>query len=174
MARISTEDQESLVEADPVVDGLLAMARMMVSLTARSLAQLDVSVTLPQFRLLVVLATSGPRRAVDLATELAVQPSTTTRMCDRLVRKRLVGRHERPDDRRVAWVLLTPRGRELVAEVMKRRRDNIAELVAGVAIPEPKAFSAGLQALACAAGEPSEPEWQILWNAFGSHPAVLT
>lgn len=87
---------------EAVVDGLLAAARMFAGPTARSLAQLDANVTLPQYRALVVLATAGPHRIVDLAAELNVQPSTATRMCDRLVRKQLVSRYERPDDRRAA------------------------------------------------------------------------
>ena len=49
-------------------------------------------VTLPQYRALVVLASRGPQRIVDLAGFLDVTASTATRMCDRLVRKGLVRR----------------------------------------------------------------------------------
>jgi DNA-binding MarR family transcriptional regulator len=149
-----------------VVDGLLATTRVLVGLTARSLARLDVNVTLPQYRTLVVLAGSGPQRVVDLAAELGVRPSTATRMCDRLVRKHLVSRHERPDDRRAAWVELTPTGRDLVADIMRRRREDIAKLVARISIPDPQAFSAGLEALAVAAGELPEAQWRLRWLAL--------
>ncbi|MBX6356831.1 MAG: winged helix-turn-helix transcriptional regulator [Micromonosporaceae bacterium] len=153
---------------DRVVDGLLAAGRMLVAQTARSLAQLDVNVTLPQFRALVVLAASGPRRVVDLAAELGVQPSTATRMCDRLVRKQLVSRHVRPDDRRAAWVVLTTTGRDLIAEIMRRRRDELAGLVATVDIPDPQAFAAGLDALVVAGGELPEAQWWQRWAATGA------
>src|SRR3954452_10273924 len=86
---------------DELVDALLSASRAMVALAARSLAGLDADVTLPQFRALVVLAARGPQRAVDIATELGVNPSTGTRMCDRLVRKGLVRRTRTAGDRRV-------------------------------------------------------------------------
>jgi DNA-binding MarR family transcriptional regulator len=147
-------------ETEAVVDGLQAMARVMISLTARSLAKLNVSITLPQLRTMVVLAVSGPQRVVDLAAELQVQPSAATRMCDRLVRKHLVSRQERSDDRRVAWAALTPAGRDLVMEVFDHRREQLTRLVADVDIADPAAFSDALHALAAAAGEPAEGEWR--------------
>jgi DNA-binding MarR family transcriptional regulator len=107
MAHMSAQTQEPAIGTELVVDGLLATTRVLVGLTARSLARLDVNITLPQYRTLIVLAGSGPQRVVDLTAERGVRPSTATRMCDRLVRKHLVSRHERPDDRRTAWVELT-------------------------------------------------------------------
>jgi DNA-binding MarR family transcriptional regulator len=151
--------------ADPVVDCLLAAARMVVAQTARSIAQLDANVTLPQLRALVVLATSGPERVVDLAAELGVRPSTATRMCDRLGRKGLVSRHEHPRDRRAAWVVLTRAGRDLVAEIMRRRRSRIAALVQAVPVADPQALASGLHALIVAAGELPEAQWRQRWAA---------
>jgi DNA-binding MarR family transcriptional regulator len=49
----------------------------------------------PQYRALVVLAVRGPQRPTALAEALAVHPSTITRLCDRLVAKRLVRRGSR-------------------------------------------------------------------------------
>ena len=146
-----------------VVDGLMATARLLVSLTARSLAQEEANVTLPQYRALVILAGSGPRRIVDLAADLGVQPSTATRMCDRLVRKGFVARQERTDDRRVAWIALDRAGRDLVAAMMDRRRRYLADLVAAVDLPDPQGLAAALDALATAAGELPEPQWQERW-----------
>ena len=76
-----------------LVDALLSASRAMVALAARSLADLDAEVTLPQFRALVVLASRGPQRVVDISAELGVNASTGTRMCDRLVRKTLIRRY---------------------------------------------------------------------------------
>jgi DNA-binding MarR family transcriptional regulator len=146
--------------AQPVVDGLLAVSRMLIGHAARSLAQIDANVTLPQFRALVVLAT-GPRRTIDLAAELQVQPSAATRMCDRLVRKNLIARYERPDDRRATWLMLTPAGRDLVEEVMRRRREDLTTVVRGLEITDPDTFGATLNALVAAAGEMPEEEWRV-------------
>src|ERR671933_654843 len=112
-----------------VVEALLAASRALVGVAARSLAGVDADVTLAQFRTLIFLASRGPQRAVDVATELGVNPSTGTRMCDRLVRKGLIRRTRRQGDRREVRVTLTPAGRDLVAEVSRRRRDELTRLV---------------------------------------------
>jgi hypothetical protein len=59
-------------DEDEVVGALLALSRVFVAETARSLSGLDEDVTLPQFRTLVVLVSRGPQRVADLAQELAV------------------------------------------------------------------------------------------------------
>jgi DNA-binding MarR family transcriptional regulator len=163
VVQVPRSTAEEFAGTDLVIDGLLATGRMLIAQTARSLAQLNANVTLPQFRALVVLATSGPARVVDLAAELRVKPSTATRMCDRLVRKDLVSRHEHPADRRAAWVVLTPAGRNLVAEIMRRRRDELAALVQAIPIADPQAFASGLHALVVAAGELPEAQWRQRW-----------
>jgi DNA-binding MarR family transcriptional regulator len=147
-----------------VTDALLALSRVFVGIAARSLAGLDADVTLAQFRALVVLASRGPQRAVDLALELDVTPSTATRMCDRLIRKGLGARHERPDDRRAAWVALTVAGRDLVGGVMRRRREMIAELVSELSLTRPLAFASVVNAVVEAAGEVPDAQWWRQWS----------
>ena len=119
--------EQSKANDDAVVDGLLGASRVLLALAARSIAQLGIDVTLVQLRALVVLASRGPQRTVDLADELRVAPSTVTRMVDRLSGKGMVRRYRRRDDRRATWVILTESGRDLVGEVMQHRRDAIAE-----------------------------------------------
>lgn len=153
------------VAEDEVTDALLALSRVFVGLAARSVAQIDEDVTLPQFRALVVLVSRGPQRVVDLAQELAVTSSTATRMCDRLMRKGLAERHVRPDDRRAAWIALTLTGRDLVGTVMRHRRAAIAGLVSELSMTRPAAFAAALNALVEAAGEVPASQWQERWKA---------
>ena len=50
---------------------------------ARSLAAVEETITLPQFRLLVILDSRGAMRISSLAELLDVNPSTATRMVDR-------------------------------------------------------------------------------------------
>src|SRR5215471_8976011 len=106
---------------DELVDTVLAASRALVAVAARSLAAAGEEVTLPQYRALVVLAAQGPKGTADLAAALAVNPSTATRMCDRLVRKGLVRRQRQAGDRRAVRIALTASGRNLVTEVSKRR-----------------------------------------------------
>jgi DNA-binding MarR family transcriptional regulator len=149
---------------DEVTDALLALSRVFVGLAARSVARVDDDVTLPQFRALVLLVSRGPQRVVDLAKELSVQPSTATRLCDRLVRKGLVARHERAEDRRAAWLALTLAGRDLVGAVMRDRREAISALVQEVSMTRPLAFASVLHALLEAAGEVPATRWWQQWE----------
>jgi DNA-binding MarR family transcriptional regulator len=146
------------------VDALLAASRAMVGLAARSLAGLDSDVTLPQFRTLVVLASRGPQRAIDVAAELGVNPSTGTRMCDRLVRKGLIRRTRATGDRRVVRLTLTKAGRELVDDVSERRRAELARIVAEIPVAGHASLVRGLRAFTLASGELPEDEWWLGWQ----------
>jgi DNA-binding MarR family transcriptional regulator len=146
------------------VEALLSASRVMVGVAARSLAGFDADVTLPQFRTLMVLATHGPQRAVDVSTELGVNPSTGTRMCDRLVRKGLIRRTRSTGDRRVVRLALTPAGRKLVAEVTGRRREELSGLVAAIPSGQHAALVTALRALSEAAGEPPEDKFGLEWS----------
>jgi DNA-binding MarR family transcriptional regulator len=155
------------MQASPVTDtavqALMAASRAFVGLTARSLAGVDGEVTLPQFRALVVLAVRGPQRSVDIADELRVNPSTGTRMCDRLVRKGLVKRVRSTSDRRVVRLRLTAKGHDIVETVVARRRAELEDLVAATADRWQPAVIEALNAFAAAAGEVTEPDWWLGW-----------
>ena len=116
--------------ADPAaVDAVLTASRSMVAVATRSLGAAAEETTIAQYRALVVLASRGPRRMVDLAEALDVAPSTAGRMCDRLVRKGLVRRHRARGDRRAVLVSVTAAGRQVVDEATGRRRALIAEIL---------------------------------------------
>jgi DNA-binding MarR family transcriptional regulator len=149
---VQSSDQE-------VVDAVLRASRVLVAVAVRSLAGVDDDVTLPQYRALVVLASRGPQRPTALAEALAVHPSTITRLCDRLVAKRLVQRAESATNRREVSIRLTPRGRRLVDAVTARRRGEIAEIVARIPVRERATMVHALHALGEAAGEPADAAW---------------
>ena len=141
-------------------------SRAFVGLAVRSLNAVDADVTLPQFRTLVVLAARGARRTQDIAEELQVNPSTGSRMVDRLERKGLV-RRVRPDgDRRVVELRLTRAGHAVVEEVLARRRAELERLVAATAGLWEPSVTWALTAFAEAAGEMPEQEW---WLGFARH-----
>lgn len=142
-----------------MVNALLAATRAFAGVAASSLVVLDDKVTRAQFRTLIVLAGRGPRRAVEVADDLGVDPSTGTRMCDRLVRKGLIRRTRPPTDRRAVLLALTPAGRDLVAEV---RRRHVAELTRLVRAIHPARYGQlvqSLSAVSAAAGEPASGDW---------------
>lgn len=151
------EDAEALVEA------LISASRALVAVAARSVAGSGTDVTLPQYRALVVLASRGPRRAVDLAAELGVNPSTATRLIDRLVKGDLVSREPVPGDRRAMLVTLRPAGRRLVSTVGRRRRRDVRRIVAAMPAGRRAEAIAALRAFADAAGELPDQHW---WLGF--------
>jgi DNA-binding MarR family transcriptional regulator len=149
---------------DELVDTVLAASRALVAVAARSLAAAGDEVTLPQYRALVVLAANGPQGTADLAAALAVNPSTATRMCDRLVRKGLVRRHRQAGDRRTVRIALTPAGRDLVAAVTRRRRAELARLLSALPQAQHEPVIAAFQAFAEAAGEIPAPSAALGWS----------
>ncbi len=117
---------------DEIINGILTASRVLVGVSARSLA--DIGVTPAQFRTLVVLSTRGDSRMVELAERLGVGPSTALRSVDRLESAGLVQRAPAARDRREVMVSLTGAGRELVEQVTRRRRGAIEAIV--TAMPE--------------------------------------
>jgi DNA-binding MarR family transcriptional regulator len=149
---------------DELVDAVLGSSRALVAVAARSLANVAEDVTLAQYRFLIELASRGPQRLADLASALGVDRSTATRMCDRLVRKRLVTRRRAQGDRRAVRVSLSGAGEELVAEVSRRRRVEIATIVARMPAADRDSVVIALRAFADAAGEVPEQDWSLGWD----------
>jgi DNA-binding MarR family transcriptional regulator len=152
-----------------LVEALVSASRVMVALAARSVADLHPEVTLPQFRALVVLASRGPQRVVDIAAELGVYPSAGTRMCDRLVRKKLIRRYRATGDRREVRLTLAPAGRQLVDAVMTHRRGEMTRLVKNMPQRSHRPVAKALRALAEGAGEIPEGEWWMGWANGEAH-----
>ncbi|MEV6610780.1 MarR family transcriptional regulator [Kutzneria sp. NPDC051319] len=139
---------------DAVTDALLTASRLLVALSARSIAAVEDSITLPQFRLLVVLHTRGPLKHAVLAEHLGVTPSTTSRMVDRLVGVDMVRRDASPNSRREIMVELTDGGQQVVRQVTARRRKEIAKIVAKMPEDTRRGMVDALNAFAEAGGEP--------------------
>lgn len=137
----------------PAADATLAASRALLGVVARSVVTaLDV-VTLPQFRVLVVLSSTGPTRMGAVAERMGVIPSTFSRFIDRMVAGDWVERASSPDSRREVLLELTPRGRRLVDEVTERRREGISEVLAAMTVEQQGLVQHAFQAFADAAGE---------------------
>lgn len=164
MALESTVGVDDDDDDDVVVDAILSASRALVAVAARSLAHVADDVTLAQYRVLVEIAARGPLRLADLALALWVERSTATRMCDRLARKDLVSRRRLAEDRRGVRVSLTAAGRDLVAEVSRRRRAEIGRIVRRMPASYRVRVSRALHAFAAAAGEVPEQDWSLGWD----------
>lgn len=149
-----------------VVEAVLTASRVLVAVAARSIADAGHDITIPQYRVLIVLASKGPARPGDLAEALAISSSTTTRLCDRLARKGLISREREAEaaDRRAVSLGLTARGRALVDEVTARRRTEIARIVDMVPQHDRSRLVKAFAAFASAAGEVPDAEWPERWE----------
>ncbi|MGH3796653.1 MAG: MarR family winged helix-turn-helix transcriptional regulator [Pseudonocardiaceae bacterium] len=147
------------VVCEQAVDEVLTATRALIAVSTRSLGALAEDVSAAQYRTLVVLASRGPQRMVDLAHQLQVNPSSLGRMCDRLVRKGLAGRHRARTDRRIVMVSLSGEGRRVVDEVTGSRRAMISELLAELSVEQQRAAVAALRLVSRKAGEIPDHEW---------------
>ncbi|HEX2063381.1 MAG TPA: MarR family transcriptional regulator [Acidimicrobiales bacterium] len=120
------QQEENMREA---TEAILRASRAMVGLAARCLPE-SAEVTLPQWRALVLLDAEEQLNVNALAQLLGVDPSTCTRLCDRLVAKDLIERDLAPDSRREVCIRLSPAGASLVAEAADRRRAEVEKILA--------------------------------------------
>ncbi len=162
---------QDLADQD-AVDAVLTASRTLIAVATRSLGAAAEEITIAQYRALVVLASRGPQRMVDLAGALDVLPSTAGRMCDRLLRKKLISRHRARTDRRAVLVSITAAGREVVDQATARRRQLIAGVLGRLSPARQRAVSGALRAFAAAAGEVPDALWPPPPPAAAGSPAT--
>jgi DNA-binding MarR family transcriptional regulator len=144
---------------EAVVDAVLTASRTLIAVATQSLGTAAEETTIAQYRALVVLASRGPQRLVDLAAALDVTPSTAGRMGDRLVRKGLIRRQRSRADRRSVQVSITAAGRAVVDQATARRRELLAQILGKLPAGQQAAVASALDAFAAAAGEVPDRLW---------------
>lgn len=158
--------QAVTVDLDPLLDA----TRTINAVIVRSLATADEELTVPQLRVLVILTALTRASLSEVADDLGVNPSNASRTCDQLVRRGLVDRAEDPEDRRRLVLTLSPAGRRLLQEVMDRRRELLAVVVAAMS-PEAQAelvaamtsFNAAAEATGQSASRPGTRQRHTPW-----------
>lgn len=139
---------------DDVVTAVLTASRLLVSVSARSLAAVEEALTLPQFRMLVVLQSRGPANISRLGEHLDVTPSTAMRMVDRLAAVGMLDRTANPGNRREILVTLTGKGHSTVRQATERRRAEIARIVSAMPPDQRAGLVTALQTFSDAGAEP--------------------
>jgi DNA-binding MarR family transcriptional regulator len=148
--------------ADDPREATLTTSRALLGVVARSLSEAVEVVTLPQFRVMVILASSGPMRMGALAQRVGAVPSTFSRSLDRMVRQGWVHREQSPDSRREVFVHLSEPGEILVAHVTDRRRKEIAAILARLSAEDRRSVGRAFAIFAAAAGEPPPEDLLLL------------
>ena len=140
------------------VDATLIASRALLGVIARSMSEALEVVTLPQFRILVVLYANGPLRFGVLADKMRINPSTFSRSIDRMVAGGWVERTQSPESRREILIALSQHGRGLVDHVMLRRRNELDRILAPMESEQRREIEHALRLFADAAGEPSDDD----------------
>jgi DNA-binding MarR family transcriptional regulator len=143
-------------------ESLTVVTRMLVGAVARSIPE-AAEVTLPQWRALVVLDASGEMNVNALAEHLGIEPSSCTRLCDRLVTKDLIEREFSRDRRREVLLRLSPKGSTLVSEAVTRRRAEIERMLGPLSPSQLRRLAGALRPLIAAATEAPDDAWALGW-----------
>jgi len=146
-------------------DGVLVASRALVGVAARSLAGTEDTVTLVQYRALVLLAARGEMNVGGLADALDVHQTTATRLCDRLVARGLINRVHSPQNRREVVVSLTRAGQTLVRSVTAKRRAELDRIMDRLPAKQRATVNDAFMLFAEAAGEAPDDAWKLGWTA---------
>lgn len=146
------------------VDAIMLAAQALAGVTAQSVAEVEELVTLPQLRVLVLIASRGALNLNALAQAMGIHPSNATRACDRLVAAGLLRRRESSVDRRNLVLGLTDDGQQLVDAMVQRRRRAIAGVLEQVSPTRRRGLAAAMRTFGLAAGEaPARNAWKLGW-----------
>ena len=95
-------------------------------------------ITLPQLLGLSYLRANPGSPVKDFAATLGLQLSSASGLLNRLAKLGLLKRTHSTEDRRVVLLTLTPKGEQMVDEIMKQKRQSIAEIFSPLS-PEERA-----------------------------------
>ena len=107
---------------------------------------MEIDLTLPQLRTLLVLAEEGPLVIGQIAQMLGIGLSTGGHLVDRLVQAGLAERAEDTEDRRRTVARLTSKGEDLYARLLNRTQ-HMQTLIQKMREDELTALLQGLRAL---------------------------
>ncbi|MBB5871802.1 DNA-binding MarR family transcriptional regulator [Allocatelliglobosispora scoriae] len=96
----------------------------------------ELNLTMPQLKVMLILATKGGAGGQELVGVLGVTLATMTGIVDRLVAADLVTRREDPQDRRVRRVELTESGRQLIDKLVDAGTEHQRRLLLRLDIDE--------------------------------------
>jgi DNA-binding MarR family transcriptional regulator len=161
----SDPDIDSASDTAGQVDAIMVALQALVGMAAQSVSEVEDRVTLPQLRVLVLIASRGTLNLNALAQAMGINPSNASRSCDRLVAAGLLRRTASPLDRRNLVLDLTDDGRALIEKLTERRRQAIAEVLDQVPSSRRRALVNAMRTFGKAAGEiPAGNAWKLGWH----------
>jgi len=139
--------------APDALEILQAATRILAGVALRSLDVLEGAVTLPQFRILAVLADFGSARSAQVAEALGIEASAVTRFGDRMVAAGYVARDDEPAHSDAVTLELSTTGQDLVGQVTAWREQELARIFRQLPLAERAILTHALHQLVEATGE---------------------
>ena len=156
----SHETDRHAAAVEDVITGYEALLHSLAGVHAPEF--LEIAVTMPQAKVLYLMAASGDLHMSELVALLGVSLSTVSGLVDRVVDQGLAHRREDPVDRRHVVVGLTPAGAAFIDRFRELNARQMRELLGRLDDAELASVQRALAALSRAAAEAS---------ASPSHPA---
>jgi DNA-binding MarR family transcriptional regulator len=126
-------------------------SRELFALSIHAMEAPEVDLRPSGLRALLVLDDLGACTLGELAEQLALSQSATSRLVDKLVTRTLVNRRTAASDRRQVELTATPAGRRATAHLVRRRREAIARTMTDMDPADREQLRAGLRAFAVVA-----------------------
>jgi DNA-binding MarR family transcriptional regulator len=102
-------------------------------------------ITLPQFWALDYISQNGKSTMNCLAKNLRISPAATTGLIDRLISQKLVDRKDDEQDRRIVWICLTSKGKEIICNIKRQKIKAIIKVFGGISSNDRKQYLAILE-----------------------------
>ncbi len=135
-----------MTEKDEVVErilqGISDIFRKVLPLAHKELLEMDL--TAPQLKVVLLLYLYGSTRMSELAGSLGVTLATATGIMDRLVERGLVTRENLKDDRRVVMCRLSGHGMEMTDNLWKTSREKARQLLSAMELSRLKMIDEAL------------------------------
>ena len=114
------EKIETLSADDPLVRDVVELLRELLHalLMASVPAWLDLQLSLPQLRIVFIVAHNETASVMQIAEHLGIGEPTASHLVDKLVRAGLLDRTQDPVDRRRVIVQLSPAGAQLIENLL--------------------------------------------------------
>lgn len=147
------------------VDAVMFAAQALVGVAAQSVTEVEDRVTLPQLRVLMLIANRGGLNLNSLAKAMDVHPSNASRACDRLVAAGLLARTESTIDRRNLLLELTAEGQRLIDDLSDHRRDAITQVLSRMPDTRRRTLIGAMRSFGEAVGaEHPADAWKLGWR----------
>ena len=120
-------------------------------LTYRVENWMSLDLTIDQLKSLIIIYTRGKISFKDLAVALNISRSNITGLADRLIQSGLLTREQNIEDRRVQFLMLTDKGREIINNIRQEIITGATSILEDLNIEELIALRKGISALVKAA-----------------------